>query len=187
MFSESHCHLRRLNNDELEKTIGKAEKASIELILAAGTTFAISKKEIQNARKYPILKACIGIHPWNADLYSEKTRRELKELVIDEEVVAVDQPIAVGIASAVGVASTIAVVVRAAGEAASGPLAGFGSRVVTGLSSFMGSLMTMPGVPTAWSEDPGIAGIAWGLAIVLFAFAAVSLYRFSRQLAVEWR
>jgi hypothetical protein len=51
----------------------------------------------------------------------------------------------------------------------------------------MESLMTMPGVPTAWSEHPGIAGFAWGLAIALVAFLAVSVYRFSRQLSPEWR
>ena len=91
MFSESHCHLRRLNDNELEQTIENAEKASIELILTAGTSLTTSKKEIQNARKYPILKACIGIHPWNADLYSEKALSTLKELAVDEDVVAVSE------------------------------------------------------------------------------------------------
>ncbi len=97
------------------------------------------------------------------------------------------EPIAVGIAAGVASVSTVVAIVRSAGPAAAGPLGDAASRVAIGLRSLMESLMTMPGVPTAWSEHPGIAGFVWGLAIAAVAFVAVSAFRFSREISLEWR
>jgi anti-sigma factor RsiW len=106
-----------------------------------------------------------------------------RESVVERRV----EPIAIGVVVAAGVASTIVAVVRAAGPGAAGPLERTTSHAAQGLGSFMESLMTMPGVPTSWSENPGIVGFGWGLSIALVAFLAVSVYRFSHKLSPEWR
>jgi anti-sigma factor RsiW len=110
-------------------------------------------------------------------------REIARESVVERRVA----PIAIGIAAAAGAVSTVVAIIRATGPAASGPVARAASQAAQGLGSFMESLMTMPGVPTAWSENPGILGFGWGLSIALVAFLAVSVYRFSRQLSPEWR
>jgi len=87
MFSESHCHLRGLSDDAIER----AEKAGVELVLTAGIDLASSELAVLTARKYRIVKACVGIHPWNADQYSEEALRKIKELAADEEVIAISE------------------------------------------------------------------------------------------------
>lgn len=110
-------------------------------------------------------------------------REIARESVVETRV----EPLAIGAAAGAVFASTVVLIVRSAGQAAAGPLGQAASRAAAGLRSFMESLMTVPGIPTAWSEDPGIAGFAWGLAIALVAFIAVSVYRFSRQPSLGWR
>jgi predicted anti-sigma-YlaC factor YlaD len=97
------------------------------------------------------------------------------------------EPLAVAIAAAAGAVSTAIAIARAVGSGSAAAVGETATRAATGLGSFMQSLMTMPGVPTAWSEHPGIAGLVWGLAIASVAFLAVSAYRFSRELSLEWR
>ena len=91
MFSESHCHLRNLTDDALEQVVKQSEKAGVELILVAGTDIDSSEQAVLTARKYRILKACVGIHPWNADLYNEEAVHRLKELARNAEVVAISE------------------------------------------------------------------------------------------------
>jgi len=63
----------------------------VELILTAGIDLASSEEAIQTSRRYEPVKACVGIHPWNADLYGDDTRRKLEELAGHNEVVAVSE------------------------------------------------------------------------------------------------
>lgn len=87
MYSESHCHLRGLSDEAVEG----AERAGVELVLTAGIDLASSERAVQTARKYRIVKACVGIHPWNADQYSDDARQRIKELAGDAEVVAISE------------------------------------------------------------------------------------------------
>jgi len=172
--------VRELLEDELDGAIAPDDARCLEQHVAACPACARERKllmEIDAALSETPLESAPRWLPMAVG------REIAREAVVERRV----EPVAVGIAAAVGVVSTVVAIVRATGQVAAEPLGNVGSRFVTGLTSFMESLMTMPGVPTAWSEDPGIAGFVWGLAIVLFAFAAVSLFRFSRQLSVEWR
>ncbi len=87
MFSETHCHLRSISDD----AIRQVEKAGVELVLNAGIDLTSSEQAILYSGKYRIVKTCVGIHPWNADLYDGDSRRRLKELTADAGVVAVSE------------------------------------------------------------------------------------------------
>jgi TatD DNase family protein len=91
LFSETHCHLTRLSQEALRRAIAQAEKSAIELVLNAGSDPESSKLAIQNAREHQIIKACVGLHPWNAGRYSDEMLEKLKELVRHPEVVAVSE------------------------------------------------------------------------------------------------
>jgi len=87
LFSESHCHLRSPGDDAVKE----AEKAGVELVLTAGIDLASSEQAVRAAGRYRIVKACVGIHPWNADQYDGDARRRLRELAEDSEVVAISE------------------------------------------------------------------------------------------------
>lgn len=87
MFSDCHCHLR----DVSDETIKDAEENGFELLLNSGTDLKSSEKAVKTAKKYHIIKACVGIHPWNADQYNEEARKKLKELAANTEVIAISE------------------------------------------------------------------------------------------------
>jgi len=87
MFSDSHCHLGDITHEAIEK----AEESGFELLLTSGIDLISSEQAVKTARKYGIVRACIGIHPWYADEYSEGAKRLLRELAEDSEVVAVSE------------------------------------------------------------------------------------------------
>ena len=91
MFSETHCHLTRLTQDARIRTIAQAEKLGVELVLDAGVDPESSRLAIENAREQPIIRACVGLHPWHADRYNDEVLKRLDELARHPEVVAVSE------------------------------------------------------------------------------------------------
>ena len=87
MYSESHCHFRAASDEAYEKAV----KAGVELILTAGIDVASTVDAVDVACQYRIVKACVGIHPWYADEYSEENHKKLKVLADNEEVIAVSE------------------------------------------------------------------------------------------------
>ena len=90
LFSDAHTHFRSMPYDAIGPFIKQIEKAGVELALIAGNDLFSSEREILSSRQFPILKACVGIHPWNADLYSGMERR-LKVVATNTEVVALSE------------------------------------------------------------------------------------------------
>lgn len=87
MYSESHCHFRAAGDEAYEKAVN----SGVELVLTAGIDVASTVEAVDVACSYPIVKACVGIHPWYADEYSEENHKKLKVLADNEEVVAVSE------------------------------------------------------------------------------------------------
>jgi len=87
MFSDCHCHLR----DIADEGIRRAEDNGFKILLTAGIDLKSSEQAVKTATKYCIVKACVGIHPWNADQYSEDARWRIKDLAADSEVVAISE------------------------------------------------------------------------------------------------
>jgi TatD DNase family protein len=91
MYSESHGHLRNLSDEVIEHALAQATERGVDVVLTAGIDLASSKQAIQLARRFKVIKACIGIHPWNADQYSESALAQLKALAQEAEVVAISE------------------------------------------------------------------------------------------------
>ncbi len=91
MFSETHCHLTRLTQDARIRTIAQAEKLGVELVLDAGVDPESSRLAIENAREQPIIRACVGLHPWHADRYNDEVLKRLDELAHHPEVAAISE------------------------------------------------------------------------------------------------
>jgi TatD DNase family protein len=87
MYSESHCHLRVITPEAVEK----AEADGFKLLLTAGIDLRSSEEAVEMAKKYGIVKGCVGVHPWYADEYNGEVEARFRELAGDPEVVAISE------------------------------------------------------------------------------------------------
>ena len=91
MYSESHGHLRNLADDVIEQALARAAAQGVNTVLTAGIDLASSRQAIDLARRFTAIHACIGIHPWNADQYSDSALTELTAFAHDPHVVAISE------------------------------------------------------------------------------------------------
>ncbi|HLC70901.1 MAG TPA: TatD family hydrolase [Candidatus Nanoarchaeia archaeon] len=62
-----HCHLNHADfKTDLPEVLERAEQAGIKVILCSGVNPASNKEVLELARKYPIIKASLGIYPIDA-------------------------------------------------------------------------------------------------------------------------
>ena len=87
MFSESHCHLGSITPEGVKK----AEEVGFELLLDAGIDAKSCEAAVKLSDNYSIVRACVGIHPWYADEYSDYTKGLIRGLAAHPKVVAVSE------------------------------------------------------------------------------------------------
>jgi len=64
MLIDSHCHLDMDDYaDDLAAVLARAVAAGVSEIITVGTDLGSSREALALARKYPMLKAAVGIHP----------------------------------------------------------------------------------------------------------------------------
>ncbi|MBI2523356.1 TatD family hydrolase [Candidatus Woesearchaeota archaeon] len=64
MIIDIHSHLdHHYFKDDLDKVIENARKAGVKVILTAGINPETNRKVLEIAKKYDIVKACLGIYP----------------------------------------------------------------------------------------------------------------------------
>ena len=71
--------------------IEKARKAGFKLLLTSGIDLDSSIEAATSAKKWSIVKGCVGIHPWYADEYTPSVEERFMELARAPEVVAVSE------------------------------------------------------------------------------------------------
>ena len=77
MLADVHAHL----DQDPAASLSRAQSAGVDIILAAATDVLSSRMNVDLAKKYSQVIACIGIHPWRADLFGPETEKALTELV----------------------------------------------------------------------------------------------------------
>ncbi len=87
MYSESHCHLRGVSPEVMEK----AKRDGFTLLLTSGIDLASSEEALETASRYDIVRACVGVHPWYADEYDKGVEARFREMATDEQVVAISE------------------------------------------------------------------------------------------------
>jgi TatD DNase family protein len=87
MYSESHCHLRGITDEGIEK----ARRDGFRLLLTSGIDLDSSIEAAASAKKWDIVKGCLGIHPWYADEYTPEVERRFRALAQEPEVVAMSE------------------------------------------------------------------------------------------------
>jgi len=93
---DTHPHLGSdpFAND-LKQVIHNAQRVGVERMIAigAGTGSASNERALALAKTYPFIAATVGIHPHEANLWSDNMRLELERLVAQAQPI---QPVAIG-------------------------------------------------------------------------------------------
>lgn len=91
MLADIHCHLDFPDFEkDLDSVIGRAEKAGVVSIVSAGINPGSNRKTLEIAKKYPLVKAALGIYPSDA--------LKMKDSDIDSEIgfIRESKPFAIG-------------------------------------------------------------------------------------------
>lgn len=90
MYIDVHAHLDPYfySKEEIDAVIARAEKKNVKIIIANGVNKEANRHVLELAKKYPIVKAALGIYPYEALLDDMDAGHYSKEAVlfdIDEE------------------------------------------------------------------------------------------------------
>ncbi|WP_234495524.1 TatD family hydrolase [Vibrio maritimus] len=93
MFVDSHCHLDKLNYEELhdgiEDVLKKAKAANVDKLLSVGVTLDSFPNMMELIKPYPEIMASCGVHP--LDVESAFSLEQFKKYVANDRVVAVGE------------------------------------------------------------------------------------------------
>lgn len=88
---ETHCHLDYLKERPLEETLAQARQVNIERII----TIAVSPDNLGRVRELsqtaPFVYGTQGVHPHDAERYSDAAEAEIRQHVVDAKMVAVGE------------------------------------------------------------------------------------------------
>ncbi|MBS3142539.1 TatD family hydrolase [Candidatus Woesearchaeota archaeon] len=86
LFVDAHCHLDHPQFEkDMDAVIRRAKEAGVAAICTAGVHPASNRIALELAKKYPIVKACLGIYPPDA-LQREMYDAQWKPFDVDEEI-----------------------------------------------------------------------------------------------------
>ncbi|MBI3320120.1 MAG: TatD family hydrolase [Candidatus Omnitrophica bacterium] len=89
---DTHCHLDLdpLAND-VEAVLGRARAAGVAQCVSIGTSSQSSHAAVALAKRYPMLRAAVGVHPHEADAVTEAVIEEIEPLTAEPSVVAIGE------------------------------------------------------------------------------------------------
>jgi len=89
---DAHAHLddRRFAND-LDAVLARASAAGIERVLSCAEDLASSERSVLLARRYPMVRVAVGVHPHRAETWTDDVAAMLNRLARDAHVVAIGE------------------------------------------------------------------------------------------------
>jgi TatD DNase family protein len=92
MFIDTHCHLDFPEYDQdRDKVIKRAKENGVDYIINIGSSLDGSHRAVSLAKQYDSVYATVGIHPHEADTFSENQLTELRGLAEAKKVVAIGE------------------------------------------------------------------------------------------------
>ena len=89
---DSHAHLNDEKfNEDLEAVVRRAHEAGVEGIVNVGYDLSSSQKAVALAEEHENMYAVIGVHPHDAESFSEHSKERLVELAKHAKVVAIGE------------------------------------------------------------------------------------------------
>ncbi len=90
-FSDSHCHLDRVQPELLIKILEQAREKGVDILVSMAMNLESSAETIRLAQSHQGVFAAIGIHPWNAVPITAEVHKQFSELARREGVVAIGE------------------------------------------------------------------------------------------------
>lgn len=87
---ETHCHLDYLKDSELAEVVASAQAVGVEKIV----TIAVSPDNLATVRdltKHEIIYGTQGVHPHDAEKFTEQTAQEIREFGASDKIVAIGE------------------------------------------------------------------------------------------------
>lgn len=91
MFCDTHCHIYNEYYDDIDEIINKIRNSNINRIINNGCDNKSNCEVLGNISKYEIMYGAIGIHPENADSYTQDDLNFIEKHINDEKVVAIGE------------------------------------------------------------------------------------------------
>ena len=92
MLIDTHCHLQDPDLlPQLDEILARAAEAGVEKMVCVGYDMPSSRAAVNIAARYKQVYAAIGVHPHDADSYSDDAERELRQLAAHPKVVAIGE------------------------------------------------------------------------------------------------
>ncbi|KLU63323.1 Tat-linked quality control protein TatD [Peptococcaceae bacterium CEB3] len=87
MLADVHSHL----DQDPAAALARAGNNDVGIVLAAAMDLTTSRMNVSLAERYGQVKACIGVHPWRADLFTPETESAMAELIKKGKVTAISE------------------------------------------------------------------------------------------------
>ena len=92
MLVDTHCHLDFPEFDaDRDEVIQNAQSKGIGYIINIGATLESSRNSVELASKYESLYAAVGVHPHDADKFTQDIGLKISELTAKKKVVAIGE------------------------------------------------------------------------------------------------
>lgn len=92
MLIDTHAHLtdQRFDADRAE-VIQKFKDSTVEYVITSGSDMPSSRKAVALAQEYDFIYCSVGVHPQDAQSFSQKTLEELFQLAQNKKVCAIGE------------------------------------------------------------------------------------------------
>ncbi len=92
MIIDTHAHIYLQEfTDDFEEMLKRAEDAGVYRIVCPGTDVASSRESVALADRYPMVYACVGIHPHEAGKVDDGSLTTIESLSFHPKVVAIGE------------------------------------------------------------------------------------------------
>ncbi len=92
MLVDTHCHLYfNAFDEDRDEVVSRARSAGVERMLNPGIDLETSRVAVDLANQYPEVFAAVGVHPNDAQGWTEATPDSLRELAQQDKVVAIGE------------------------------------------------------------------------------------------------
>ena len=92
MLIDTHCHLDFAEFDsDRDQVIKRAKDNNVDIIINIGSSVEGSRRSVELSKEYSNVYSAVGIHPHEADIFSQECCNSIRELAKDNKVVAIGE------------------------------------------------------------------------------------------------
>ncbi|MDO8691462.1 MAG: TatD family hydrolase [Dehalococcoidia bacterium] len=91
MYSDSHAHMDGYTDDQMATVLADAKAKGVDIVVGVGTTLDQSQSTIEIARRFPVIVAAVGVHPWWASPADLEKQTLFRSLASQKGVVAIGE------------------------------------------------------------------------------------------------